>query len=67
MAATRSTVAALLADGLVRELSNRPPEILLSGAKVSQEVKWRSVGHRDMSVPTSEIRRRALYGPMPSI
>jgi hypothetical protein len=67
MAAIRRTTAARLAEGLVRELSSRPPETLLSGAKVSHEVKWRSVRQRDMSVPISEISRRALYGPSPSI
>ena len=39
-------MAARLADGGVRELSRRPPEILLRGARVSQEVKCLSVGHR---------------------
>jgi len=60
MAATRSTAAALLADGRVHELSSRPPEILLSGASVSHEAKWPSLGQRDMSVPISEINRRAV-------
>ena len=38
----------------MRELSSRPPEILLFGASVSHDVKCFSVGHRDMSVPISE-------------
>lgn len=59
--------AARLADGCVRLLRSRPPEILFCGASVSHDVKCLSVGQRLMSVPISESRRSALYGPMPSI
>ena len=52
--------AARLAEGWVRELRTRPPETLFLGAKVSQDVKWPSVAQRDMSVPISEISRKAL-------
>src|SRR4249919_767438 len=39
----RKITAARLADGSVRELSRRPPEILFLGASVSHEVKCFSV------------------------
>ena len=44
----------------MRELSRRPPEILFLGARVSQEVKCFSVGHRAMSVPISATNLRAV-------
>ena len=56
--------AARLAEGGVRELSRRPPEILLLGASVSQEVKCFSVGQRRMSVPISATICSAACGPM---
>ena len=49
IAATRRIAAARLAEGGVLELSNRPPEMRFWGARVSHEVKWRSVGQRLMS------------------
>ena len=52
--------AARLADGWVRELRSRPPEILFFGASVSQDVKCFSVGHRVMSVPISEMSLSAV-------
>ena len=58
--------AARLADGRVRLLKSRPPEIVFCGASVNHDVKCLSVGQRVMSVPISESKRRALYGPMPS-
>jgi hypothetical protein len=39
MAAIRRILAARFAEGCVRELRSFPPEILLLGASVSQEVK----------------------------
>lgn len=59
--------AARFADGWVRLLRSRPPEILLFGASASHDVKCFSVGQRVMSVPISERSRSALYGPIPSI
>ena len=58
----RRIAAARLADGWVRELSSRPPEILFWGASVSHEVKCFSVGQRVMSVPISAINFSAVYG-----
>ena len=66
MAASRRMAAARFADGCVRLLKRRPPEILLFGARVSHEVKCLSVGQRVMSVPISESSRSAVYGPMAS-
>ena len=63
----RKVTAARLADGSVRELSRRPPEILFLGASVSHEVKCFSVAQRCMSVPSSAINFNAVYGAMPSI
>src|SRR6059058_6048202 len=60
MAAMRKIAAARLAEGCVFELRSRPPEILLWGARVSQDVKCFSVGQRLMSVPISPSKRRAL-------
>ena len=37
------------------------------GARVSQDVKCFTLGHRVMSVPISAMSRRAVYGPMESI
>ena len=52
--------AARFAEGCVRLLRRRPPEILFCGARVSHEVKCFSVGQRVMSVPISDSRRSAL-------
>ena len=60
IAVMRKTAAARLAEDTVLEPSRRPPEILLLGARLSQDVKCFSVGQRVMSVPTSEISLRAL-------
>jgi hypothetical protein len=40
---------------------------VLCGARVNQDVKCFADGQRFMSVPISDGRRRALYGPRPSI
>ncbi len=58
-AARRSKTAARFADRRVRELSTLPPEILLPGASVNQDVKCFTVGHRAMSVPHSATIRSA--------
>ena len=42
----RRIAAARLAEGWVRELRSRPPEILFFGASVSHEMKCFSEGHR---------------------
>ena len=57
--AMRRMPAARFAEGCVFELRSRPPEILLLGARVSQEVKCFSVGHRFISVPISASKRSA--------
>ena len=67
IAQRRRTAAARLAEGGVLELSSRPPEILLLGAKVSQEVKCWAVRQRLMSVPISATSCSAACGPMASI
>src|SRR6266536_236095 len=56
----RKIPAARLAEGGVLALRSRPPEILLWGARVSQDVKCFSVGQRAISVPISASRRSAL-------
>jgi hypothetical protein len=66
-AAMRSRAAARLDDLLVLELSTRPPEILLPGARVSQDVKFLAVGHFLMSSPHSATNRSTVYGPKPWI
>ena len=48
-------------------LSTFPPDILLPGANVSQEVKCFSVGHRLMSMPHSPTSFKAVYALNPSI
>ncbi len=53
----RRMAAARFADGCVRELSRRPPEILFLGARVSQDVKCFSVGQRLISVPIIDLRQ----------
>ena len=60
MAPRRKMAAARFAEGCVRLLRRRPPEILFCGARVSQDVKCVSVGQRVMSVPISDSKRRAL-------
>ena len=60
-------VATRLAEGGVRELSKRPPEILLLGASVVQDAKWYSLGQRLVSVPISAMSCSAVWGPMESI
>src|SRR5215467_4097340 len=64
IAQRRKIAAARLAEGGVRELSRRPPEILLLGASASQEVKCLALGQRAMSVPISAISCNAACGPM---
>ena len=60
IATVRNSAAARLADGCVRELRRRPPEILFRGARVSHDVKCCSVGQRVMSVPISLTSRTAV-------
>ena len=61
MAVTRRIAAARLADGWVRELRSRPPDILFFGASVSHEVKCSSEGHRPMSVPISQSNLNYVF------
>ncbi len=56
----RSMAAARLAEGWVFELMSLPPVILFLGASVSQDVKCFSLGQQVMSVPISEISRKAV-------
>jgi hypothetical protein len=63
MAKRRRMAAARLAEGWVLELSRRPPEILLLGASVSQEVKCLAVFQRLMSMPISATNCKAAWGP----
>ncbi|HUY27720.1 MAG TPA: hypothetical protein VMV27_09905 [Candidatus Binataceae bacterium] len=67
IAQRRRIAAARLAESGVLELSRRPPEILLLGASVCQEVKWSSLGQRRISVPISASSCSAACGPMASI
>src|SRR5438309_1317667 len=62
MAQRRRTAAARLAEGGVLELRSRPPETLLCGARVSQEVKCCSLRQRLMSVPISPMSCSAVEG-----
>src|ERR1700733_4064647 len=65
VAVNRNSAAARL-DGLrVREESTLPPEILLPGARHSQEVKCLAVGHALRSVPHSPTSFSASEGPNP--
>ena len=59
MAAIRKREVARLDERLVFELSTLPPELLLPGASVSQDVKCLTVGHRVLSVPHSATIRSA--------
>jgi len=59
-AAIRSSAAARFADRRVLELSKRPPEILLPGAKLNQDVKCLAEGHLLMSSPHSATSRSTL-------
>ena len=54
-------------EGLVLELSTRPPETLLAGDRVSHDVKCFAVGHLLMSSPHSDRRRSTVNGPNPWI
>src|SRR4051794_13466276 len=67
VAASRSNAAARLDDLRVREDSTLPPEILLPGARQSQEVKCLALGHALKSVPHSPISFNASDGPSPWI
>src|SRR3954452_15034894 len=64
-AATRRSAAARLEERRVFELSTRPPEILLPGARQSHDAKCLAVGHFVMSSPHSATRRSVVYGPIP--
>lgn len=65
MAASRSKAAARLEDRRVRDDSSLPPEILLPGARQSQEVKCFALGHAIRSVPHSATNFNAKDGPIP--
>src|SRR5258708_12933392 len=67
VAATRKSAADRLEDLRVREESTLPPEILLPGARHSQEVKCLAVGHALKSVPHSPMSFNASDGPNPWI
>jgi hypothetical protein len=67
VAASRNSAAARLEDLRVREESILPPEILLPGARHSQEVKCLAVGHALKSVPHSPMSFNASDGPNPWI
>src|SRR5258708_23266323 len=67
VAASRNSAAARLEDLRVREESTLPPEILLPGARHSQEVKCLAVGHALKSVPHSPMSFNASDGPNPWI
>ena len=49
-----------LDDRRVLELSRRPPEILLPGARLNHDVKCFAVGHFRMSSPHSAMSRRTV-------
>ena len=57
--------AALLPDRRVRVESTLPPEILLAGARHSQDVKCLAFGQAERSVPHSPISFSASEGPRP--
>src|SRR5215813_14049599 len=65
LAARRRAAATRLAEGLVRPLIFLPPETLLPGARLSQEAKGFSVGHRVMSSPISATILRAVGASTP--
>src|SRR4030081_460652 len=67
VAASRNSAAARLDDLRVREDSTLPPEILLPGARHSQEVKCLALGHAFRSVPHSPMSFSASDGPSPWI
>ena len=66
-AAMRSKTAARLEERLVLELSKRPPEILLPGARLNHEVKCLAEAHLRISSPHSATKRSTVYGPNPWI
>src|SRR5712672_3351209 len=67
VAASRNNAAARLDDLRVREASTLPPEILLPGARHSQEVKCLAFGQALRSVPHSPMSFNASDGPNPWI
>src|ERR1700704_3330655 len=67
VAASRNSAAARLEDLRVREESTLPPEILLPGARHSQDVKCLAVGHALRSMPHSPMSFNARAGPNPWI
>src|SRR4051795_8699768 len=64
---SRSSAAARLPERRVRADSTLPPEILLWGARLSQEVKCLALGHAARLVPHSPTNLSARDGPIPSI
>ena len=60
IADNRKIAAARFAERRVLVFSTLPPDILLPGAKVSQDVKCFSVGHRRMSIPHSPTSFKAV-------
>jgi hypothetical protein len=61
MTAMRSMAAAPLADGCVRELRSRPPEILFFEARVNQDVKCFSARHRLRAARVLFVADHAAY------
>ena len=66
-AAKRKSAAARLDDRLVRDDSTLPPDILLPGARQSQDVKCLALGHARRSVPHSPTSLSDRDGPIPWI
>ena len=66
-AASRRSAEARLPQRRVRDERILPPEILLLGAKPSQEVKCFALGQAERSSPHSAISFSERYGPRPSI
>src|SRR4029450_9331471 len=64
---SRSSAAARLPERRVRADSTLPPEILLCGARLSQEVKCLALGQAERSVPHSPTSVSARDGTIPSI
>lgn len=58
--ARRSSVAARLAERRLFELSSRPPETLLPGARHNHDAKCLAVGHLLMSSPHSPMSRNTV-------
>ncbi len=64
-AASLRSAADRLPERRVRDESTLPPEILLLGARQSQEVKCSALGQAERSSPHSAINLSARYGSGP--